>query len=337
MKGFIDGALWVGGYLTAHRLMANRKVSFCGNGRGQEGPCQQCFGRDLSFRYASTADGRFDQLNVCVIVQWQRRDKPELQGLPGDMYRVHQHFHNGGSRFHMLSCRYPPEPGQRLKDDILNFLHAKGNNKFLYFSGHASKMVDNARGALYLGNSDSYFNRNPVRLTITEVLRELGKSGFTGMMSIVLDSCYSSGWGVELLHLINQRDPVIVKLEEVAKSRKKNFYLNIRMSSLPSELSFDSVDGGRFTKAWLTHMDKEEEQAKTSSKPCSGHGWGTQLWTSRVPSDRDAVFSVSMSEPQSDGIVEVVFNTADEKWHTYMPESRRPYFQLDGADALSKI
>lgn len=278
--------------------------------------------KDYEFKYWATSDGSWQRLQVAVVgAALAHRLMPEgtraryggageggnLKGILIDVCNVYDYFLSNGADVRLLRAGIPALPGDVVKQDVRDFLQGPGNAKVLFFSGHGSRA-----GSLCLDGG--------VHISPTEVVSWLNDTRFHGMLTLIIDSCYSGMWSKEFMKALRSGQRTGNIFEE-AQQRGRKTYINLRLSCLSWELSADTRMGGKYTQGFLRILRQEHDWTSQVGK-----GWGTKVWTERGPDGNDLVWSTKKSEPQTDIAVDLVVNT-DRTFKWSYPQDRRRYIE----------
>lgn len=276
-------------------------------------------GKDFDFKYKAT--DRFDQMECCLIGSCiapssltgtgkaRSAGNNNLRGIIADSGNVYTYFLHNGAKIVCMDFNVPATPSGEINDKVKQFLQRSGNNKLLYFTGH--------------GDSDGDICLDGGYIQVHHVFQWLAEANFSGVLTIVVDACYSGKWAKRAYNYINgQRDyadTIYHRLADAAERAGKKTYINLRCSSLGNETSLDSNQGGRYTQE-LTWCLRREWRWTSQD----GAGWGTKVLTERKPNEQDCFWTVSESEAQTDVVLDLVIKP-DRSTFAYYPSSRAPY------------
>lgn len=245
---------------------------------------------DYKFKYRKTSDG-WDQLDValvgtCVspgIVQHEATARSgglnNLRGITQDGAKMYKYFYDNGANVSVYIFAIPPRPAEEVMSAIEQFLKRPGNNKFLFLTGHGNK-----KGDLVLDEG--------VHLTARQVFMWLSEANFHGHITILVDACYAGQWAKTFHSLCKEKSPLVKTLTKCTRGKT---FINFRLSSLASECSRDSAEGGMYTLAILNSLRREHSLTKEL-----GHGWGTKVLVQRPPDQNTVVWGIKKTEPQTD-------------------------------------
>lgn len=290
--------------------------------------------KDFPTKYAGS--GAFDQMSVALVgtcispsllsgtAKQRSGSDDNLEGIVEDGRNMYSYFRGNGARIALYSFSVPAPPPSQIKESIKEFLQSPGNVKVLYLSGHGDR-----DGDLVLGEG--------VYLSTKECLTWLAEARFGGMITFIIDACYSGMWAQNVSELIHKRThsdaaDVFYPLRDRAVEGGGKTMINCRLSSLPGETSRDggSRRGGRYTTNLLWYLQREWRWSKEAaganaiSPAFHNPGWGSKELFKHRPNNEDAVFSISKSEPQSDIIFDVVIKH-DGSTAAYFPQDRKKY------------
>lgn len=232
-----------------------------------------------------------------------------LNGIVDDGFNVYKYFKSNGAKISLFYFTEPADGSACLRK-VHACLSAPGNNKLLYISGHG----DN-NGMLPVGDGQY--------LQLRDVLNAVAASPFQPklMVTLVLDTCYSGMWAKQMRALVSRKDPVLSSFQ-----RREFATFIFRLSSLPHETSLDSVSGGMYTTALINNWRMEHSWTPNQV----GEGWGTKMWHERNPNEKDALFSMSTSAPQTDIAMDFVWRERKHvrAWKQHVAGGREKYVEL---------
>lgn len=243
-------------------------------------------------------------------------------------------------------------------DDAKEYPYTIQFNRVVYVAGHGHRnwsLPAGGRAGIQIGTDDRY-------LRLDDILRPLAdapdtwktftsrtgneawmqnyanRHAWSGVLTIVLDSCHSGAWIKDMISKINQGDSVVRKLQQNLEREggDSELHINFRVSSLSQEVSWYDDEGGRYTNALLAKL----RQQSTSE----GNGYGTRALVENVVDGEDVVWSAKecscsgktthkghvycRRHPQTDVAVDFRL-TAHGGWKWWFPENRRNHIQWE--------
>jgi len=290
-------------------------------------------GEDSHCKYQGT--DRFDVMQCCLIgscispsrltgtAKARAGGSNNLQGIVADGQNMYRYLQDNGAEIACLDFNVPATPAKILNGKVKSFLQSPGNNKLLYLTGH--------------GNTAGDICVEGGHICVYSVFGWLGESGFCGHLTIVVDACYSGNWAKKAhkyIHspcrsTINKAEAgsrvdlkINTALLSAAERARQKTYINLRCSSLSSECSRDSNDGGVYTKEFIWCLRREGDWVSQT-----GPGWGTRVLTERRPNEQDCFWTTSTSEAQTDVTLDLVIHPDGCTTTAHYPESRAKYVQ----------
>lgn len=193
---------------------------------------------------------------------------------------------------------------------IKKFLTSPSSNaKVLYFTGHGRP----SDGGISLGGN-KYF-------TPEMFLRVMRHGEFTGLITLIVDSCYAGKWFEEIWKQGWEY------LETAPKKKQRPLLINLRLASLGSETARDGQWSSRLFHNLETQVPDGEDVTKESA------GWGTMIWLRKIPNEEDVVFTAKKFEPQRDIAVNITYNPVENSWTKYQPDDRKEYLSHGWSEA----
>jgi len=235
-------------------------------------------------------------------------------------------------------------------DDSQQYPYTVQFNRLVYVAGHGSRDFNKPAGnraAIQVGKDDGY-------LRLDDILRPLAtapdtwktlssrsgkeawmqswanRSAWTGLLTVVLDSCHSGAWIKDMIAKINSGDPLLQKIKENRDKYGGAVWISFRVSSLASEVSWYDGEGGRYTQALLTRL-RSEQNGK-------GEGYGTRAFVEDMVDGKDVFWTnkecscqkktikgyhYCKQHPQTD--VAIDFRLDSKGWRWWYPEDRKSY------------
>lgn len=245
-------------------------------------------GKDFQNKYKATDDG-WNRLQVALVgtcispgqlsgtARARSGNGYNLEGIAQDISNLYKYFLANGAKIELKEDAIPPTPATTIRNNVKRFLQSPGNAKFLYFSGH--------------GDEDGNVILNDGTLNCADVMGWLSDVEFKGVITIMVDTCFAGKWKQNMdsfhnlggcgacasLSLPSATFPPVPRGET---------FVNLRLSSLHTETSGDTPDGGEYTKEFVRALRKEH--AWTLYR---GSGWGTKVFVGREPDHKSIVFN----------------------------------------------
>lgn len=198
------------------------------------------------------------------------------------------------------------------KHTIRNFLTEGSSslywNKLIYLTGHSAK-----GSGFCMHDSGSY-------LTIEDILKWLQEGGFAGVVTLIVDSCYSGQFVKDMITACNNPPEHMRKMHQYLDRNSYHLRVRIRTSALASEPSLRHDGGSKYTQSLCGRMLSEYGRASGS-----GNNWGLQFARNHNANERDTVFGVTTSYKQTDLPVDFQYKGSGS-WSWSYPKDRAHLF-----------
>lgn len=239
------------------------------------------------------AQGRgHEQLQVFLVKQ------TDLSGMFSDMLHMKEHFTDNGAA---VQCYRDVH-----KKSIRSFLRKKKpslyQNKLLFLNGH--------------GGKDTGFCMPDGHLNMEDILKWLEEGGFAGVLTLIVDSCYSGKFVKDMIKACRDRPEYLRKLHQYLDQHGHDLRIRIRASALASEESNIHPGGSTYTQSIVGRMASEYGRAEGS-----GNNWGLQFAKDHYANSADTVFGVQQCYSQTDLPVDFKYNGSGS-WSWWCPKDR---------------
>lgn len=265
---------------------------------GSLGPlAEQMYGMDYPEKHRQGYG--HEQLQAYLVKQTSE------QGRWYNMQHMADHLRDNGAHVQRMQNVY--------KCNVRDFLCAGPSNlywnKLLYFTGHG-----NSHGEFRMHEGSSEW------LTIDDVLQYVQQGGFAGVLTIIVDSCYSGMWVRRMIDILNS-PPDYMRQMHAHLDRNPDWHLRIRLrtSCLKGEISTRRPTGSSYTQCLIARMGHESVRANGS-----GNNWGVHFARNHNAGSSDVCFGISTADPQTDLAVDFDYN-GKGSWSWNYPSDREGY------------
>lgn len=194
------------------------------------------------------------------------------------------------------------------KHTIRNFLKSGSSslhwNKLVYLTGHSTK------GEGFCMHDDESY------LTMEDILKWLEEGGYSGVLTLIVDSCYSGQFVKDMIRACNDQPEHMRKMQQYLDRNDYHLRVRIRASALASETSKRHEGGSKYTQSLVGRMLSEYARASGS-----GNNWGLQYARNHNASGSDTVFGATTSYAQTDLPVDFQYKGSGS-WSWFYPDDR---------------